>query len=581
MAENEQKLKCNAKDKDGGRFRWCSEEEVIFSEGEDHCCVFHAPRGEKRKTYMSEERWSTDEFNEHVHARINEFKISDTICDLSGTVFEETFELRTGSANIQTLPNIIFNSSKFQNVDFEGVKFSDVYFQEAEFKNANFKHSEFETATFHKAVFYESAWFENATFTGFAGFTSAIFNDMAHFDSVEFAYANFAEARFQELAVFSGAKFEEAFFARSRFIDDANFGFAEFKQNINFEDARFLKKARFYYATFNNAIFKKAAFMNGDFKSAKFESADFHETLFKGSADFYNARFKSVGFTKTIFQGVVDFHFAEFLGNTVFNKNIFGDEFINFRNVVIAKDIYITFQNINLSNVAFLETDISRIDFTSARPREKGGRYILYDEDMFYLEEAVGGFKNEEEKKVRTNQLEELYRAGKGQCSAKHNMFDYPLWHMSEKEMQRRRLKGTLTGYILNSYNLISGYGEEPKRAFAWLLGLILVAVITISSFGIISTDKAKESFKVEDLKDNIYKVEAIRFEHLQGHSYYLKLDQLPTTALYTLETLTYMKTPDYKPASNLTSAARIFFRLATTLQFTLFAFALRNRFRR
>lgn len=571
MAEQNDRPKCNAKNPNGIKYGWCSGRPVVHSEGDNHFCVFHAPRGIKKEKPKDSVYLDSDLFNVLVLAVIRQAKANDQECNFSGIVFEGDFELTEDlSTQDSPLPSMNFNYGKFQNVNFEGVVFSNAYFQGATFKGVNFKHARFNLATFSNAEFHESAWFEKAKFNDLSVFSQAVFSDMAHFDSVEFAYANFTKARFQKLAAFSGARFEEAFFARSIFLDNANFDFAVFKQKNNFEDARFLKKARFYNATFNNAIFNNAEFMNGDFKLAKFESADFHETLFKGSADFYNARFKSVDFTKTIFQGTVDFHFAEFLGNIIFNKNSFGDEFIDFRNIVIAKDIYISLQNLDLAKAAFLETDISKIDFISARPREEAGRYILHDEDMFYEDEHKGVFKSDEERNARLNQLEELYRAGKGQCAAKHNMFDYPLWHMSEKEMQRRRLKGTLTGYILNLYNLISGYGEEPKRAAWWLFGIIFAASIVIGSFGIVGdkdTDKPVSIVKRFEVGDN--------FGLTLNHKNFWD------TSLYTLETLTYMKTPDYKPANNWTRAARIFFRLATTLQFTLFAFALRNRFRR
>jgi len=252
----------------------------------------------------------------------------------------------------------------------------------------------------------------------------------------------------------------------------------------------------------------------------------------------------------------------------LFCDSNFGSDPLDFRNLRIDKTL--TFSNITFIFPAFLETDIRKVDFINCNFTEIKGRYVFFDETEYSEDLKKGDLKEGEESRNRLRQIEELYRAMKEQSRAKNNMYDYPYWHMSEKEMQRKRTPfWSFNGLLLNAYHLVSGYGEEPKRAAWWLFGFIVAAIIAISSFGI------------KDSDNNLYKAEGIRFEHARGHSYYLKLDQFPTTALYALETLTYVKTPEFTPANNKTRTARLLGRIFTTLQFTLFAFALRNRFRR
>ncbi len=617
MAENEQKLKCNAKDMHGLEYGWCSGLKVEHSEGDDHFCMFHAPRGKKKV--------SVTKFNAQVIGKIKQAKEAGTECDLTGTVFEGDFELPDGfSSKDSPLPDLDFSWAQFMSANFKSANFKGVHYSRAVFQNANFNSAKFEKVDFCYAQF-ESADFSYAEFNKKADFKKSRFKEVefrgVQFQTVQFHDALFERVSFCEasfnIAYFHSAKFKSADFSKTEFknaefkfakFDEASFVLAKFKDGdftgatfkhgifgfVHFDTANFMsskfERAVFLGANiidanfnrsnceeldFSGAEIKKILFLHGKISKGKFahmqlESANFEETIFVTEVSFYGSKFKYIDFANAVFKGSVDFQFAEFQDNTVFNKSTFGDKFIDFRNVVIAKGNYITLQNINLTKTAFLETDISRIDFIGAHPREEAGRYILYDEDMFYEDEGKGIFNSDKERKERLNQLEELYRAGKSQCHAKHNMFEYPCWHMSEKEMQRRRLKGTLTGAVLSIYKSISGYGEEPKRAAWWLLGLVVAGIIIMSSFGIISTDQAKEIFAI---------VEVFEVGDITGIT--INYKSFPNTFNYSLETLTYMKTPDFKPANNWTRAARIFFRLATTLQFTLFAFALRNRFRR
>jgi uncharacterized protein YjbI with pentapeptide repeats len=547
MARIETIPECNATDKKGKVFGWCSEHEVVYLEGDNHYCVFHAPIGKKKV--------SAEKFNDLVNKKIRGAIVNNIKCDFSGTVFEGDFQY-TPKATLadSLLPDLNFSYAEFQNVDFNWTTF-----KRADFRGAAFKYAEFQNVKFSGATFFSQAKFISADFSGSEFYERTVFRK-ANFH----LKAIFNEVEFKQRAVFVNAKFNMG----------ANFNLVVFQQNAFFNDAKFNQRAEFKRANFhktanfNNAVFLQSAY----FRWSKFqENVDFRSTKFK-RAFFADVKFDTASFEETIFQNTAIFRKAHIKEELVFILCNFQNAFGDFRDLVFKKDIL--FQRTKMHKATFVNTNIRSCKFFNCDWNEEGERYILHDEKLLGKKDIY--FKREFDKvEDRIKAVESLYRANKQRSGEMHNQTDYSKWHMSEKEMQCLRTPiWSLNGLFLNAYKLFSGYGENPLRAGTWLATLVVLAILTISTLGIAETKENKIN--------RLGMLES--FQAQSGETSYINpsnIFETDTTFFYTLETLVYMKTPDYKPYNNWTRAARIFFRLATTLQFTLFAFALRNRFRR
>ena len=120
-------------------------------------CVFHAPADEKRKALGSKEKYSPEEFNAQIFARIDRACArvmngkKGAKCDLSRAVFPWAISFsRYGGDN--PLPAISFRGATFSaEAVFEGATFSG-------------------EAVFERATFSAEAVFEGATFNGKADF---------------------------------------------------------------------------------------------------------------------------------------------------------------------------------------------------------------------------------------------------------------------------------------------------------------------------------------------------------------------------------------------------------------------------
>ena len=178
----------------------------------------------------------------------------------------------------------------------------------------------------------------------------------------------FSKCEFQGLADFSSAKFS----TKSRFYS------ATFSTKANFSLATFSAEARFSLATFSgHAYFSKAKFSaEANFSLATFsEVANFSSATFSAEADFSKAKFSAeANFSSANFQGVTDFNKAAFFDRTYFsdsqNLGTFNGEMRFNYTLFEAKEKFI-FELQDLSNVSFMNSDITRIRFSDkARWRE-------------------------------------------------------------------------------------------------------------------------------------------------------------------------------------------------------------------
>ena len=224
------------------------------------------------------------------------------------------------------------------------------------------------------------------------------------------------------------------------------------------------------------------------------------------------------------------------------------------------------------------------IDFINCEWQKQGGRDILYDEVLLFGEKGRGisqklklwrsSFKQRDIGEIK--KVEILYRRLKQKYVDEHNWPEVSNWHYGEKEMLRKQTswfelffieKKIFTLDFLNKipkkltydlYWLSSGYGEMPVRA-----GITLGCLIFgISFFMYLSGFEPSPNTPawVKDLKD-YYKL----FVHV----------------LNTLQYITFLKEPIFKPASLFGEYLVLFSRILIPIQTALFVLAIRNRFGR
>jgi uncharacterized protein YjbI with pentapeptide repeats len=351
-------------------------------------------------------------------------------------------------------------------------------------------------------------------------------------------------------------------------------------------------------ASFDRTKFRGQA----DFNSSAFDyEAHFTSAVFSGRADFWGTQFGSlVMFNGAEFGAVVDFEHAKFADMAEFLWTRFKDEayfkgnpFLDkadFSNARLHMSKYVRFEDVNLSEVSFLDTDVRKIEFVNCCFAEKQGeKNLLYDEVLLKKNADKSGIEK----------VELLYRRLKQRSKEEHNETMVSHWHTREKEMQRLiagktwwaawvespekalatmflnpsrdKTRGFFHRSFINAYWLSSGYGEDPKRAAWWLAILVVLAVVLTGLFGV-------KPIGYDDNPKNV-----IRYCEKVQEKPGVMPDKVSAGSIivYTLEDLSFQRGVAYEPANTWGRFFRLVFRLLTLLQFTLFAFALRNRFRR
>jgi len=368
--------------------------------------------------------------------------------------------------------------------------------------------------------------------------------------------------RFRGDASFIGTVFcQDAYFPKAKFQGAAEFVLAQFQSSASFLDARFERRANFGASAFS-------------------EEADFSHAHFYGEADFRRTAF----WGNTVFYRAVFSRRADFVGKTFHNEGYL---------IELSMKEKIRFEGTDFTKISFLHTDLRLIDFINPIWHKKYSRNLLYDEIKLFkksgerdmeaenkeiarnifrrlkpwIRKELKGFKNnfffdkEESKNV-----EILYRRLKQKYKEEHNEPEVSNWHYGEKEMFRKsNLWRRLLPSLSTLYWLSSGYGERPVRAGIVLL--LLIVSITIL-FGIVGIEQ-------------ISKVGVSEVVAIKKWSDISSLDNFKHLLLNTLQQTTFDRNPDYIQKSLFGKYLKIFTQISIPLQTALFAFAIRNRFRR
>ncbi|BCS89948.1 hypothetical protein PSDVSF_31900 [Pseudodesulfovibrio sediminis] len=287
-----------------------------------------------------------------------------------------------------------------------------------------------------------------------------------------------------------------------------------------------------------------------------FSKATFHEDVFlqnstfNGAIDFIEATFKKMAyFNRAIFDGDATFikttfcQNADYSGTQCNTKLLFGlikiDEntILKFANCRISSEA-ITFQNCDPTCLDLTQQrDLTNIHFIDS-PWEKNDRIKACTEDD------------------RLQLTRDFYQRMKAKYKAENNEYEASRWHVAEKEAQLKLLGQSenvkFNWFMLWLYKQSSFFGEWPRRAFKVFLLLLFLPLLILTGievyqhFAWMQFDPAK-------------------VDHVIGEW----LRYIPLT-----------KAASDEPSSAL-RAFMFFWQLLITVQAALFAFALRNNFRR
>ena len=328
---------------------------------------------------------------------------------------------------------------------------------EANFSETTFKgHAVFSEIT-------EMGW-STLPFDGRANFRNATFEEGATFAGTHFSGgADFHNAIFKKEADFIDTHFErEAYFVEAIFEGDTIF------DNSDFESVRW---TTFLRSTFKEeAYFHETFFDEGAFRSASFgKLADFSKSTFGREADFSKTTFgKDANFSEVTFKQDANFSEATFTEGGRFWKLTVPSHqtALNFRDALIEQPERFSVRSTHLRPMWFIDVDAQKFDFSDIVwfKLPNGDNLALKDEIKALEDRGVN----------QPESLRKLTRACRRLMNNAEENRDYPAaneFHYWSMEAQRKEGLSRL-GLIATLYWILSGYGERPRRAFLFLVGL-------------------------------------------------------------------------------------------------------------
>ena len=287
--------------------------------------------------------------------------------------------------------------------------------------------------------------------------------------------ADFSNLVFYEYATFQQSVFEsDCSFTGSEFQNDVSFFKVSMGENttIDFSACNFLKLSDFTDANLQISSFTNAEFHDGLFRNTSFfQSTTFSYSIFKTKLDFSHAEFHDTS----------DFSFSEF-DKVFFEETVFS-QFSNFQNVIFHNQEFIFF-NTNLSNVSFLNTDISRIKFGNHTIWNNKKTFEIFDDTQLRqspsqhsLQNALAVYRN-----LRENYEFYLKYAEAGQffvneMELRRNYEDDENFGSKLKPICHRWF--SLTSF----YSHLCKYGEDFKRPAIWACLIFFGSVIFYGFF--------------------------------------------------------------------------------------------------
>jgi len=269
-----------------------------------------------------------------------------------------------------------------------------------------------------------------------------------------------------------------------------------------------------------------------------------------------------------------DFIRTTFKNFISFKKTIF-EIGASFKETVLEKRL--RFEEVDLSCVSLIDTDLGNIQFIDTTwPKKDGKKHQRYK----LIEEKLG--------EASPSSIEAYYRKLKKRAVEEHNQAEISEWHYCEKEMAREQ--GGVRWPVLFLYWLSSGYGERPLRAAGVLLGLlVLVTFLMGFCFGLQPVVSGKELLIIDCMPNEEVFHYGLEPAEWESETFKIKSfsdfngQNLGKIVLNTLQNALFLKDTAFKPVRNVPDGLvqTLFTRILIPIQFALFAFALRNKFRR
>jgi uncharacterized protein YjbI with pentapeptide repeats len=413
-------------------------EESSSSNSPLYCIGYNFPSMDISFTFSVPVYFSHSSFRGEANFSGSIFKLA---ADFSNTTFYSTADFSDcifeGEGNFLSanftkkalfIKTVFELKSFFNQVLFDGGEsdFSRTIFKaEARFFNAVFNcHINFARAQFHRdarfvsSKFNQDAIFFNTVFGGNTSFFGTSFQKRANFVVAKFnGNATFSYAIFEDLAIFEDANFMKiADFSHARFNQSSNFGRAHLRTYSNFSHADFeitkFIDTKFGIVDFIAVEFTRVDFIRcnfcgkADFSFGRFEKAYFigkrvldADDTFSDKVDFTGCRFDEAHFNQICFSKGANFY-QSLLNEASFSEIRFRQE-SNFNFVVFGEPGRIIFDVVDLSNVSFLNTDITDVRF---------GQNVCWgsgDDEFRIIDEikAVKGVKN-----IRLGEVVAVYR---------------------------------------------------------------------------------------------------------------------------------------------------------------------------
>lgn len=309
-------------------------------------------------------------------------------------------------------------------------------------------------------TFSMDASFRQAIFLGSGEFASTQFLGKADFTGAQFSRANFVETQFAAAVIF----------ARSRFMGEARFTGARFQDSVTWQGAEFAGPVSFAQMRVTGR-------------------SDFSRSQFLSTAHFTGARFRAgVNFTGTQFHHKVIFTRARFADEVYFSETKFPSQQesqtetgVEMTEVSFERPEKVHFYLVDAGRISFLKTHLRRVDFTDVVwGRRKNGRAALWDE---LRPEAVKDY----------GEIARLYRQLRTNCEKEEDHRGAADFRYGQMEMRRLDVTGgsplgRFVGQnfsLLACYKALSDYGENPRRASFWIVGVVLAFALLFSWVGL------------------------------------------------------------------------------------------------
>jgi len=327
-------------------------------------------------------------------------------------------------------------------------------------------------------------------------FTNTTFHGDVNFSGIQFRTVDF-----------SSAKLHGDFQATNMDVSEI---FLFSKVRLESTDSKIeFKICNFNIGNFSLTNFQTISFNNCKLNFTKFRTCTFEKKI---SLKDCNLRDKT-DFTDCKFLGESIFYLTSFHTNTSFLYASFQNP-IKFHNVDFKEQQLITF-GVDLSNISFIGTDITRIKFDGSTIWGKDDRYAIFDArelinnpQEFSLSSVLAVYRN-----LRENYEFQLMYEEAGQFFVKEMELKRIYFQDSNDDNKTKIKEWRRYFSVTNCYNILSNYGESFKRVSLWSIALFSSALVYFFiSPDIIALNQSKPlgdiDYVVKLSEDPIYRLE-------------------------------------------------------------------------